>query len=529
MRDNDCMQVASPIGLKPEPRKLGRTLVRNSAANIVRLGVTSLVAILLPVFLTHRLPVATYGAWILILQLGAYVSYLDFGVQTAVAKYIAEYEAMGDLNGCRRCASVAAAIMLAASGIGVFLTLGLAWQVPSLFRDMPVELLHDVRVSVLFVGISLAINLATSVFSAIFLGLQKYQIPMIASVMNRLVYATVIYVAVTLHCSLVTMAIVTAIVNVLTALLQFGLWKKLAGHIEVSFRSVDFVMAKQMLAYCAVLTVWSACMLVISGIDVTIVGHYAFQDVAFYSIATSPSNLILMVIGAGLGPLLPAASALSVDRSSEQMGALLLKSTRYSTIILLASAVPVLVGAYPLVRLWVGPYYAEHSIFFLRVLLIANIVRNLLGPYATMVVAVSRQKVATFAAITEAVVNLCCSILFARHLGAKGVALGTLVGSVAGIAVHFAVSMHYTQSNLKISRLDLFVKGILRPALMAIPTVLLAPYWWRQGPTALDLRIWTLWFVTTLLLLWFGSLTASDRAAVTTSLRSKLKSRSVQA
>jgi hypothetical protein len=39
--------------------------------------VNSLVALVLPAYLTHHIPATTYGAWILILQLGAYVSFLD--------------------------------------------------------------------------------------------------------------------------------------------------------------------------------------------------------------------------------------------------------------------------------------------------------------------------------------------------------------------------------------------------------------------------------------------------------------------
>jgi hypothetical protein len=56
-------------------------------------------------------------------------------------------------------------------------------------------------------------------------------------------------------------------------------------------------------------------MLCVSGLDVTIVGHFDFGQTAFYSIATLPTNFILSIMGAALGPLLPAASALRRARS----------------------------------------------------------------------------------------------------------------------------------------------------------------------------------------------------------------------
>jgi O-antigen/teichoic acid export membrane protein len=511
-----------------EERRQGKpanasTLVKNSAANGVRLGVSALVAILLPAYLTHHLPVETYGAWVLILQLGAYVGYLDFGVQTAVSKYIAEYEAKGDSDGCGRCASVGLAIMLTASALGILVTLVLAWQVPALFRNIPFALVRDVRISLLFVGISLSLLLATSVFSAIFLGLQRYQIPMMTGVISRILYGAVLCAAVFLHSNLIVMGAAAAAVNVFTALLQFVMWRRLASQIRVSLRAIDTGMVRRMLEYCAVLTVWSVCMLFITGLDITIVGHYAFSEVAYYSIATAPTNLVLLVIGAVLGPLLPATSALSVDRSSEQMGNILLRSSRYSTIILLLTGLPLLVGGYVILHLWVGTKYALHSVEFLRILLIANIIRSLCGPYATMVVATSKQRVATISGLTEAVVNLASSVWLARHMGAMGVALGTLLGAVVGVAVHFGVSMHFTRSTLSISRMAIFVRGLVRPAVMAVPSLVLLPYWWRSSTPGLNAEMWVLWAVTTLLLGWFGSMTEEDRRMLSRMVGSRLK------
>ena len=103
-----------------------------------------------------------------------------------------------------------------------------------------------------------------------------------------------------------------------------------------------------------------------------------------------------------------------------------------------------------------------------------------------MVVATSRQRFTTASPVTEGVVNLVSSVWLAQHIGALGVALGTLLGAVVGVAMHFGVSMRYTQSTLAISRLELFFKGMLRPAAMAIPSVLLLCLWWLAGTSPLQ-------------------------------------------
>jgi O-antigen/teichoic acid export membrane protein len=495
-----------------DPRTFARTVANNSAANLTRLAVTSLVSIFLPAYLTHHLPVKTYGAWVLILQLSAYVGYLDFGVQTAVSKYIAEHEAKRDYAECGRYASVGLAITLAASILGVLLTFILVWRVPFIFHTMPQSLYHDVRLSVLFVGISLSASLATSVFMAIFLGLQRYQVPMAITIISRLLFGIAICIAVVSHSSLARMGAAVACVNVFTALLQFAAWRQFGAYIRVSLRFVDVCMLKKMLSYCAVLTIWSVCMLFVGGLDLTIVGHYSFSETAYYAIAASPTGLMLMINAALMGPLLPATSALSAHRSSTQMGGILLRSTRYATIILLVTGLPLMVAGRPILSVWVGPVYAAHSVVYLRILILANILRNVCAPYATMVVAISRQAVATAGAVTEGTVNLATSIVLARHMGALGVALGTLLGAVAGVVMHFAVSMRYTQSNLAVARLDLFVNGMLRSSAIAVPSVLLLWHWWPVAGSSMTANLYCVWFLSTLLLACFVSMGRQDRA-----------------
>ena len=103
----DGLSDSSAVGQNAPQKHSGHvaTLSRNAAIGLVRVAVSSLVALVLPAYLTHRLPVATYGAWVLILQLSAYVSFLDLGIQTGVSKFVSEYEARGDEAGAGRYAS----------------------------------------------------------------------------------------------------------------------------------------------------------------------------------------------------------------------------------------------------------------------------------------------------------------------------------------------------------------------------------------------------------------------------------------
>ncbi len=493
------------------PPSFAAAISRNIAASLARVLTVSLVAIILPAYLTHRLPVTTYAAWVLILQLAAYVSYLDLGVQTAVSKFVAEYDAKGDRTGAGRHASAGLVFMLLAGALGLIVTLLLAWQVPRLFHGMPANLYHDVRVSVILVGSSLSFGLVCAVYAAVFLGLQRYWVPMTIGIVNRVSFAVIILAVVALHGNLEAMGIAVALVNVGTGLLQVLVWRRKASHIPISTALASMGILKTMARYCSLQSIWVFGMLCVAGLDITIVGHYDYAQTAYYSIAVLPTNFVLLIISSLVNPLMPASSALSTQRSPAEMGDFLAKITRYGTVVLLLTGLPLMVYGFPFLRLWVGPAYAVHTIRYLRILVLANIIRNLCAPYATMMVATDNQGPATAASVCEAVVNLGSSIYLASRFGAIGVAMGTVIGSLVSVSLHFAISMHYSRRILAISRARLFLKGILQPAITAIPSLLLLPLWWSSPRMDLNPGLAIFWGAGTLAFAWLAGLSGKER------------------
>ena len=499
------------------------TISRNIIASLARVIAVSLVALVLPAYLTHHLPVTTYAAWVLILQLGAYVSYLDLGIQTGVSKFVAEYAARADHEGAGRHASAGLALMLIGGTLGVALTLVLAWQVPRLFSAMPANLYSDVRASVMLVGVSLSFGLVCAVYSAVFLGLQRYWIPMTISVVNRASFAAIVLVVVALHGNLVAMGIAVAGVNVVTGTLQVAAWRRKASHIRISARLIDYAVLRKMARYCSLQSIWTVGMLCVTGFDITIVGHYDYVQTAYYSIATLPTSFVLLIISSMVNPLMPASSAMSTQRSAPEMGDFLARITRYTTVVLLLTGLPLMVCGFPILRIWVGTAYALHTLRYLRILVLANVIRNLCLPYATMISATGRQGAATATAISEAVVNLGSSIFLASRFGAIGVALGTLLGALVSISLHFAITMHFTYSTLAISRFQLFLKGLLRPALTAVPSLLLLPLWWPPDRMTLSAPLAVLWGLSTLGIAWLLGINGTERNAMISLLKSRLR------
>src|SRR6187549_4061724 len=71
--------------------------LRNTASNYIGKVLTLGIFFFLTPFILHQLGPTTYGLWILIGSVVGYGALLDFGIASAVTKYVAEYRARGEV------------------------------------------------------------------------------------------------------------------------------------------------------------------------------------------------------------------------------------------------------------------------------------------------------------------------------------------------------------------------------------------------------------------------------------------------
>jgi O-antigen/teichoic acid export membrane protein len=479
---------------------------------MVRVFLSMLVSLVLPPFLVHRMPPPEYSAWVLILQVSAYVNLLDFGLQTAIGKFVAEYDATNRHEASHGIVSTSFTILAVAATIACAAISVMVWGVPKLFHQMPAALVPEVRIALLAVGLSTALALPFSTFLSTFVGLQQYVFPTAVATVSRVGSAAALIVLLLMHGSLVQLALVMAAFNVAAAVTQFLGWRRLLkARVNFSFLSFDRRYAAQLAKYGSVLSIWTLSMFFVSGLDLVIVGHYRYTETGFYAIANSAASFMLAIVSSVFGPLVPAVSSMQASSTPSRIGDLCIKITRYCVLLLFVLGLPLLIGAYPLLSLWVGKGYAARSALYLEVLVLGNVVRQLVSPYILIVVATGKQHLATIAAVAEASVNIVLSIWLVQRIGAIGVALGTLVGAFVSVGIHIAVSMRLTQATISLERPRYLRQGLLRPLLMAVPALLLYPFWRRLEMLPAQPGILVIWVAVSAFVAWRVVLTAADR------------------
>jgi O-antigen/teichoic acid export membrane protein len=205
------------------------------------------------------------------------------------------------------------------------------------------------------------------------------------------------------------------------------------------------------------------------------------------------------------------------------------KATRYCALLICLTALPLLLGGYPILRLWVGQDYARHSVVFLEILIVGNAIRLLGYPYALVVVATAKQHLATLSGVIEAAVNVAVSVYLVRRIGAAGVAIGTFVGAFVGLGVHLALSMVRTRATILLSRLTFVLQGLLRPLSCIVPSVLMLPLWRRLNTIPASPTIIAIWLFATVGIVWLVGLTGTERLQFKNTLLRKARWKQVSA
>jgi O-antigen/teichoic acid export membrane protein len=443
-------------------------VLKNASANLVRLAGSGVIALLLPPFLVRILATDTYSAWALLLQITLYLGLLDFGIQTAVARFVAHANELNDSEQRDGIVSTALVLLIFAAVLSVCLVGVLAWQLPRVFTAMPSQLHMGARIALLLMGGSFALGLPFSVIHATFIGLQRNIVPVGIVLANRFAMAALIVGVVLRHRGLAAMGTAVAIANLGSYFGVYIAWRVLAPHVRIRISLASKTYAKEIASYSAALAVWSAGMLMVSGLDLSIVSIFDYPAAAYYAVAATLTNFVVQAQSATFAALLPASAVLGARGDAQKLGALLISSTRYGVLILLAMALPLALGGKFILRLWVGADYARHSLLLMQILVLANVVRLSGLPYATLLMGTGQQRKVILSPLAEGITNLVASVLGALLLGAIGVAIGTLIGSFVSIGFHVLYNMPRTTS-ISVDRLALVKEGLLRPSLCAIP------------------------------------------------------------
>ena len=492
------------------------TVLKNVFANLCRGGAVALSMLLLPPFLARILAKDAYGAWLLILQLSTYVSLLDLGIQTVIGRFVAHCNEIADFKKRDSIISSALAILTGSGLLAIGGIMLLAWQLPYLFEKMPAALQQDSQLALLCVGGSLAISLPFSVFGAVFIGLQRYDIPAWIIGSTKILAGILVVLAARSSRSIVLMAVMVGITNLAAGFWQFFAYKKMTSGYRLSPAIVSKKSLLEVADSCLSLSVSTLGLLIVSGLDTTIIGYFDYQSIPYYALAATLTNFVFGISISILNTVIPVASSISAREDPVSLGKLLISTTRYAVVILIATNLPMILLSKTVIGIWVGADYAAPTSHLFELLVAANFVRQIGSPYFMIAIGCGEHRKVILSPLLEAITNLSVSLLLTAKIGADGVAVGTLLGGFVSIIMHLTYNLPRTKKIFLPRRSEL-VFTVVKPTLLAIvPTSLLFILFKYYGNASLEMNVLTSSVITAIgwFILWKYVLENEDRQMV---------------
>jgi len=456
------------------PNALRSIFFKNASANIIGGASAAIFNLLLPAIAVHNLTKLEFSVWTLILQVIVYVQIFGFGLQTVITYFVARSNSTGDLNGLRD--SVRAGLFLALyfTAAALFVVIVLAAVYPFFFGNIPSELTSEFRVSIAILGFSAAFQILALVPAGVFFGLHKNIVPVLSQVLVRVFSLCCLWVSITFQASLLVMSICLAASGALLVPANFFAACRFASGLFRHLGPRNNIITREMWDACSGLAVWNIAMLLVNGIDVVLVGHFDFANVAAFSLAATAVTIFVGVLQAMLNPLVAMGSSVYAKKGPRGLKILIVKASTYCSVFLVSVLVIFnLIGA-DLLKLWIGSTYLGEVHKVLWILLLAQAVRNIMAPFAILLVSVGLQRKALVPAIVEGAVNLCASLVLGANFGALGVAYGTLIGAMAGVFA--SVQLVVARTNDIVESRKFFLRKIVAPPLICITFLFLSRY-----------------------------------------------------
>lgn len=436
----------------------------NQFGNFVLLGV----GVILTPFILHRLGPAAYGLWILLSSVGLYGAVLDFGLASAVTKYVAQHREQDDMASAQ---SLIATALWLYSGLGLVAFVLFAALIPVF--PLLFHLSASQRVTsgplLLLLGLGLAINLPCMVTNAVLRGLQRFDLVTLVTVLNNLLFAGGLVLVLLLGGGLFGMVFVNIPATLLIQVPSLIFIRRLAPDLRIGWRGASRGNARKLLGFSSANFVLNlASRLTDQTDEIVIGGSMRVASVTPYNIALRLSRLPLQLSNKFAQILLPLASQLHAAHDWSRLRSLYIDSTRITLAFFVPGACILVVLAQQILTLWVGATY-DHYFYLVFILVSSNLMAISQYPAVALLQGMARQKLLAVVSLATGVANLVLSIVLVHRIGLAGVALGTLIP----YAVEwFGFVLPFSLRVIGVRVYDLVKGALLPPLLPAIPMVL---------------------------------------------------------
>jgi O-antigen/teichoic acid export membrane protein len=433
------------------------------------LGASMLVGFFLTPFIMHRLGNVGFGLWVLTTSVTGYYGMLDFGLRSAIVRYVARDVAKEDWDGVSKTVSTTFFLYSLTGSLIILVTLLVSWKFDGVFHVAP-EWRHSGVALLLVMGIGTGLTVPVTLFGGILEGIQKFFLVGVVQTGVAIVRALLIVWVLRPGHGLVALGFISVSTNFLGNLIYWTAAHKYCPMLRLHWANIQKTAFRLLMSFGGVTFIISIAQQLRFQTDSIVIGSFlGVQLITVFAIGSKLVSYSTDAVQFMAQVFTPMSSHHEAKGEWGELQRVLIVGNRYSSFVALPLASFLLILGKDFITAWVGPAYVSSY----RILVILTVPTTLYLAQAVstkIMFGMSRHGPLAAVLMAEGAANLILSILLLRWYGVEGVALGT---AIPMLCTSFLFLPYYSCKLVKLSVWKYLQRAYTYPLLLCAPFALI--------------------------------------------------------
>lgn len=422
-----------------------RRLIEGSLLNTLTLVIGVLISFFLMPYMVTSLGDRMYGVWTIVAEFLWYYGLLDFGLSSAIGRFLSRAIGGNDKQETRVVTATAFYLTL---GLGILamcatfiFTLGAGW-----FVKDPADL-QVFRILLFIVGINFAFEFPVRVFNAVLGANLRFDIRNLISTIKNLSIPLLIVLAIKGGMGVIGVALVTFIASLGDSAARIYFAFKIEPSLSLAWKDVLPAKSRQLFGYSVYTFIGKIADILRFKIDLFVISSLiGLASVTHFFIGVRLLDYFMKFVSSAVEVIGPVFSR---DEGKKDFTAIrrnlffVSKISVYLSVFL--GGVAIFIGR-PFISRWMGSDYSD-SYNVLLILIVPGILSLAQNPGEQLLYGISKHRFLALGGIIEGVANAALSIFLATRIGIFGVAVGTAVP----MTIRYLIQPFYVSHNAGMS------------------------------------------------------------------------------
>lgn len=436
-----------------------------------------LVGIFFTPFLINKLGQQEYGLYQLIGSFAGYLSIFDFGLGTAITRYVAQYKVQRQYRAMSNFLAICARVYLLVGLAVLSICTILYFNIQFIFgKSLGSSQISEAKTLFVLFSINIAASLIFQYFPAIIYGYKQFAFDRLLTILRTVIRCVAIIILLVAGFGAVSIVVVDTILNIVFTIIRF-LYCKFRLKVRFRYEYFDKKLVLEIISFSVAVFAVSIISILNSSTNQFVLGIVnGTVQVSICAVGMTVLQLYQQFAQAIINMVLPKVSEMDAMKSQpKDYTPIFIKTGRVQLPVLAAIAVGFTCFGKQFILLWVGAEYAD-SYWVALVIMWSYLIPYVGGAISQVITARKQLKGLIIIYAASAIVNLILSIMLAARYGAIGAAVGTAIVTILGNTIGFYL---YDAKVLKFE-IGVFLKTTFHRYWVAIPMMLLIG-WFVSG------------------------------------------------